>query len=342
LKVKAFKGSTSAFNLKACLVWCFAVECVRVVASAHLHAGNMDLHGGLGRLYGTVGFTIDYPRLVIEVVKSSTVEASDEYAKHFAELISKSFGVKGFRVIVKERFPAYSGLGYVTTLGIAIGVGVSRLFNLRYTIEDVALAVRRGLITALGLYSCKFGGFIVEGGFKRDFVEKGVPPLIFRGDIPGDWIFVVAVPEAPRKRISELRVGREDKVLIEVAMSSEEASYLSRLVLMKIIPSFIERDLKSFGSGLTEFNKRLGLVWSKYQGGIYCDPVVEKGIEIMLKYAYGACQSSWGPTFYGILDSEERAQQLARELKELLERSGGGDVFITRGRNRGLEVMECG
>jgi len=318
------------------------MNCVRVVAPAHLHAGNFDLNGGLGRLYGTVGFTIDYPKLVIDVEKAVGVEAINTLAERFARAVAQSFGVTGFRVVVRESFPEHVGLGYVTTLGIAIGLGVSELFGLGLSAEDVALAIRRGLVTALGVYACKVGGFIVEGGFRKGSAEKHVPPLVFRGEIPSDWLFVVAVPEAPRKRIVELRMSREDRILQEVYMSSEEASYLSRLALVKMIPSFVEKDIARFGEALTEFNKRLGLVWQRYQGGVYCDPVVEKGIEIALRYAYGACQSSWGPTFYALLDSEERAVKLAEELRQLLGSHGGGEVFITRGRNRGVEVTECG
>uniref|UniRef100_A0A7C3RD17 Uncharacterized protein n=1 Tax=Archaeoglobus fulgidus TaxID=2234 RepID=A0A7C3RD17_ARCFL len=78
-------------------------------------------------------------------------------------------------------FPGYAGLGYVTTLGLSVGVGATRLYGVNCSIEEIALAIRRGLITALGLYSCKLGGFIVEGGFKIGLVEKRIPPLIFGG-----------------------------------------------------------------------------------------------------------------------------------------------------------------
>jgi hypothetical protein len=76
------------------------MNCVRVVVPAHLHAGNFDLNGGLGRLYGTVGFTIDYPKLVIDVEKAVGVEASNTLAERFAGAVAQSFGVTGFRVIV--------------------------------------------------------------------------------------------------------------------------------------------------------------------------------------------------------------------------------------------------
>ncbi len=316
---------------------------IRVTAPAHLHAGNMDLNGSMGRLYGTVGFAVENPRVVIEMEKSKSVEANDPIAERFAKIVANSFGFGGFRVTVKERFPEYTGLGYVTTLGISVGIGAARLHGINCSVEEIALKIRRGLVTALGLYSCKLGGFIVEGGFRKGMVERSVPPLIFRGEIPENWIFVIAVPEAPRKRITELRIRSEERILLqEVSMNAEDASYLSRLVLMKMIPSFVERDLATFGEAITEFNRRLGFIWERYQRGLYCDPLVERGIEIMLEHAYGACQSSWGPTFYAITDSENKARRLADEIRNFLSFHGGGDVFVTRGNNRGLEVVELG
>jgi beta-ribofuranosylaminobenzene 5'-phosphate synthase len=316
---------------------------IRITAPAHLHAGNMDLNGSMGRLYGTVGFAVENPRVVIEIEKSESVEANDPVAERFAKTVANSFGFGGFRVTVKERFPEYTGLGYVTTLGISVGIGAARLHGINCSAEEIALKIRRGLVTALGLYACKLGGFIVEGGFRKGMVERSVPPLIFRGEIPENWIFVIAVPEAPRRRIAELRIRSEERILLqEVSMNAEDASYLSRLVLMKMIPSFVERDLAAFGEAITEFNRRLGFIWERYQKGLYCDPLVERGIEIMLEHAYGACQSSWGPAFYAITDSEDKARRLADKIRDFLSFHGGGDVFVTRGNNRGLEVVELG
>ena len=50
---------------------------VRITAPAHLHAGNFDLTGDFGRLYGTVGFAIDLP-LEVEVSKAKGIVAEDK------------------------------------------------------------------------------------------------------------------------------------------------------------------------------------------------------------------------------------------------------------------------
>jgi|GEM_PF-4118621 len=49
--------------------------------------------GSLGRLYGTVGFTIDNPRIVIEVEKSDYIETNDPIAERFARTVANSFSL---------------------------------------------------------------------------------------------------------------------------------------------------------------------------------------------------------------------------------------------------------
>ncbi|MEM2925511.1 MAG: GHMP kinase [Halobacteria archaeon] len=310
-----------------------------VRAPAHLHAGNFDLTGDLGRLYGTVGFAINYP-LEVEVHKCDGIEVSDAWAYEYAKRLIERFDLKGLKIDIRRSIPRLVGLGYNTTLALSIGLAASKLYDLNLSIEEVALIVQRGTITALGVYALKVGGFIVEGGFKIDKREKMVPPLIFHRTIPEDWYFIVAIPYKPREHIMRER-EREDDVLKELkVMPREMSSELSRIVLMKIIPSIIEGDLKSFGEGLTLFNAILGDFWREYQGGRYCHSIVEEGINLLLSKAYCACQSSWGPAFYGIVKGEKKASALARELKDFIEAKGGGEVFYVKPDNQGAIIME--
>lgn len=314
---------------------------IKIISPAHLHAGNLNFSGDFGRLYGTIGFTIEKPNLEIELEKSEGITSNDESAVNFAKIFVEKFELDGINVKVKERIPPYIGLGYHTTLALSIGRGISELYNLKLSMEEIALTVKRGLLTALGLYACKVGGFIVEGGFKIEEVDKMVPPLLFHFDIPKNWVFVIAIPEEPKRKLVELR-RHEDFILKKVKMSKEESEFLSRIVLVKLIPAIIENNLKDFGNGLTKFNERLGSIWSSYQGGKYCCHLVEEGIKIMKREAFSACQTSWGPAFYGILDDEERAKGLASKLKKFLDDNGGGEVFYTHGRNKGMSVIRYG
>lgn len=312
---------------------------VVVTAPGHLHVGNFDLSGDLGRLFGTVGFSIEEPSLEVELKKNEDVQASDRDARFFAEVLCEEHDLSGVEIQVNCPLPKFVGIGHHTTLALSIGVGLSELYDLSLSIEEVALTVKRGLITALGLYACKCGGFVIEGGFRPERMEEMVPPLIFQRNIPDDWIFVIAIPREPRERIAELRKEREDRILKEgVTMSPKTSAELSRLVLVKMMPSIAEEDIESFGESLTEFNSRLGDVWSDHQEGKYADGVVERGIELVEGKSHCACQSSWGPTFYGLTDDESDALDLRDELEEFLEGNGGGGVFRTKSDNQGLEV----
>ena len=89
--------------------------------------------------------------------------------------------------------------------------------------------------------------------------------------MPKNWFFVVAVPEESRLKIAKMR-EKEDEILGNLKVMPKELSdELSRLVLVKLMPAFVEKDLKGFGEALTEFNQKLGRFWKDYQEGTYCN-----------------------------------------------------------------------
>ena len=314
---------------------------VVVEAPSHLHAGNIDLTGDLGRLYGTVGFTLRWPKCVVELEQAEEllVEGPDgDKARVYASKVMNFANLRGVKVTVKEAIPRHLGLGSQTALALSIAVGLSALYGLDLSVEEAAKITGRGGISALGVYGFKLGGFIVDGGFKTAGGRR-IPPLIFHCPVPEDWVFVVCIPRAPIPKVLEVK-AREEEVLGSLKpMPRELSSELARLVVMKMIPAIVERDLKSFGEALTVFNRRLGGYWSNYQAGIYCDPIVEEGVDLLLSWgAACACQSCWGPTFYGILDSEDAALRAKEALEDYLKRVGGGTVFITRADNSGAKV----
>jgi beta-ribofuranosylaminobenzene 5'-phosphate synthase len=314
---------------------------IRISVPAHLHAGNMDLTGDLGRLYGTAGFTIQQPKTTIEAakaLKTSTTGEDAVSAKRFAESFIRKFNIPGGVAIkIIETIPAHLGMGSQTALALAVGTAIAELYNKKVELEDIALALGRSDIVALGLNSFRSGGFIVDGGYTIKKKGKMVPPLIFQRPIPEDWLFVVCIPQKPIPAILKIKAD-EDRILSELKrMPAEMSDRLSRIMLMRIIPAIAEGDLVSFGKAITEFNGRLGGFWDSFQKGqTYCHPIVEEGIKTMLSGgAYGACQTCWGPTFYGIFDDSKKAEDARKKLVSLLASQGGGTVFVTRGDNRG-------
>lgn len=321
------------------------VKNIRISVPAHLHAGNMDLTGDLGRLYGTAGFTIQQPRTVVKVTKASKTSASGEdavSAKNFAAVFINKFNISGGVAIeVEETIPKHLGMGSQTALALAVGSAIAELYGKKVGLEEMALALGRSDIVALGLNSFRSGGFIVDGGYVIKKKGKMVPPLIFHRPIPEDWLFVVCIPTKPISEILAIKAD-EDRILSELKMMPAEMSdRLSRIMLMQVLPAIAEGDIVSFGKSITEFNGRLGGFWDDFQRGrTYCHPIVESGIKLMLDGgAYGACQTCWGPTFYGIFDDPKKAEKLASKLRALLDLNCGGTVFITKGDNCGAVKM---
>jgi len=311
---------------------------ITVSAPAHLHTGNFDMTGDLGRLYGTVGFAVDMP-LKVEVSKNKDVKSDDEAAYLFASRFVDAYKLTGAKVAVKRSIPKFVGMGYHTTLALSIGTALAKLYGLNLTSEQIALTMKRGAITSLGVHAFKVGGFIVEGGFRVKEREKMIPPLIFRHAVPENWQFIIAIAKVPQEKIVNMREN-EDQILRNLKLMPKETSdMLSRLVLVKIIPSIVENDLTSFGEGLTAFNSELGKFWNEYQcGRTYCHPVVEEAVKLILKRSTCACQTSWGPTCYGIVDKRKEAEELKTELEDFLTKNGGGEVFCVKADNTGAVV----
>jgi len=307
---------------------------VTVRVPSHVHVGNVDINGGMGRLYGTLGFALDEPRLVIVVEEHEgvTVEGGSPRLPGFARLFAEKYGV-GLKVRVVEEIPWNVGLGATTAEALAVGYAASVLAGEHATPEELALAAGRSTVSALGLYAFKHGGFIVDGGFVPG--RRTPPPLVFRAEVPGDIAVVAALPETPRlKEILELK-QREDEVLASMPpMSEEQAKLNSWRVLMGVLPWAAEGDWAVAARRLYELNSRLGDYWSSRQPGRYCCREAEDAVgTLMGAGAFCACQSSWGPTVYGLVPSEE-----AGRIAEALGARVPGRVWVTRVNNRGAEV----
>lgn len=319
---------------------------IKIQAPAHLHAGNLDLTGDLGRLYGTVGFTIKNPQTIIEASKAEKliIEGEDTTAaKKYAEAFMRRFQIRGgAKINIKSEIPKHVGMGSQTALALSIGVALAELYRKKVGLDETALALGRSDTVALGLNSFRCGGFIVDGGFSLKEKRKKVPPLLFRHPIPEDWSFVVCIPIKPMPEILKIKED-EDNILRQLKkMPAGLSDRLSRIILMQAMPAIIEEDITSFSKAIMEFNSLLGGFWGTYQSGrVYCHQIVEEGIQLMLKNgAYGACQTCWGPTFYGITDNRKKSVKLVSKMKSFLKENGGGKVFVTKGDNIGAKITK--
>ena len=96
--------------------------------------GFVDLHGGVGRRYGSLGLALEGPctRVRLEPASGIVAEGPDAArAARYATALAERFGLpEGARIDVEEAIPPHAGLGSGTQLALAVGAGMAKLFDL--------------------------------------------------------------------------------------------------------------------------------------------------------------------------------------------------------------------
>lgn len=307
---------------------------------SRLHFSMVDMRGDLGRIHGSVGVAIDRPQIVLRAapadeftVKGPRAERVREYAE---TLLRASDMEVGAEIELVSDIPEHSGFGSGTQLALAVGAALSELYSLDLSPDYVALKLNRSRRSGVGTYAFMHGGFIVDGGHNIDRTES-LPPLLFRWDVPEDWMFVIGLPEIVQKLSGDV----EDEAFKKLLPPPELlVSQISRIILLQMMPAIVEGDIINFGSAMTSIDYKFGEYWKEVQGGVFSHPLIGAGVEFLLeKGAYGVGQSSWGPAFYGLVEGEDQAGRVAEKLKSYLN-SGGrrGEAFVAAPNNEGATV----
>jgi beta-RFAP synthase len=242
-------------------------------------------------------------------------------AQVIIDKVLRDHGVTGgVHLDIQSDIPEHMGFGSGTQLNIALGTALNTLFDLGMSYNEIVVELGRGRRSGIGTHSFLHGGFIVDGGHAIDAPET-IPPLIHRSEVPDDWLFVVCAPEIN----SEFSGQKESDAFKNLEPPPVDMiAQVSRLVLMQMIPSFLERNIALFGDAMTKLDTIFGDYWAIMQGGTYSHPRIESCVNHMLQHgAYGAGQSSWG--------SEEMVQFIN-------EGCNSGTVFITGADNKGAQI----
>ena len=309
---------------------------------SRLHFGLLDMRGDLGRLHGSAGVAIKNPRLQLQIEEADETVitgARSDRAQQIIEQVLNEHNIEGgVHLEVQSDIPEHMGFGSGTQLTIALGTALNKIFGLGMTYEDIVVGQGRSRRSGIGTHSFLHGGFIVDGGHAVDAPET-IPPLIHRSDVPDDWLFVVCVPKI-NTRFSGAKETNAFKNLEPPPV--EMIANVSRLVLMQMIPSILEKDITLFGDAMTKFDTIFGAYWATMQGGTYSHPRIEECVNHLLQNgAYGAGQSSWGPALYGLAEGNTHARELADEMDQFINQGGNtGSVFITGADNKGAQIAE--
>lgn len=321
---------------------------VIVESSARLHLGFYNIISK-NVAYGSLGVAISEPKVVVSILKNKeTTIVNNTNIKQLEKTVLKTINMlklNKVKVVVEKAIPRHVGLGSTTQLMLSIGYGISHLYRLNYSIRELAVRLRRGTVSGIGIATFEKGGFIIDSGrivngktVKSPTKVEELPQIIYRKSIPKNWFFTVVIP----KGVQGLTEKEEKEILsIPEPMDKNLEAELRETVLLHLLPSLARVDIEEFGKALTKIQILVGTYFAKYQGGIFCCEETEYAINSMLRHGvYGAGQSSWGPTAYGIVLGLRRAKNVLKKVKKDLERKGyEAEYYIVNVRNRGAKIV---
>lgn len=312
-------------------------DSVTAIAHARLHLGFLDMNGGLGRRFGSLGLAIDNPmtRLSIRRATMTSIDGAEaERASRHLALLTRHLGLtSAYSLTVRQAIPAHSGLGSGTQLALAIAAALRRLEGLAPDGADDAVLLRRGQRSGVGAGIFERGGLIVDGGRGE---RTTTPPVIARMDFPQEWrVILVLDPRIEGMHGQQERVAFAELPPFEAAAAAE----ICRLVLIKALPAVAERDIACFGDAIARIQEVVGDYFAPAQGGApYASAAVAEVMGALRSHgAKGAGQSSWGPTGFAFAQDANEAQRLYDLMHEKVV-TLGVDMAICKGLNHGAIV----
>ena len=299
--------------------------------------GFVDLHGGAGRRYGSLGLALEGPFTRVHLRPDAGVAAEGPdaaRAARYARALMGRFDLPGgVHIDVEEAIPPHAGLGSGTQLALAVGAGMAKLFDVDVRTAKIAAVLDRGARSGLGIGLFDQGGFVVDGGSAGDGVP---PPVIARQPFPSQWRLLLVFD---RGREGVHGAAEIEKFAALLPFPEADAAELCRLVLMCALPGVVEADLDALGDAVGRIQARVGDHFAAVQGGRFASPGVSRVLEWLGAQGLKAVgQSSWGPTGFAVCPSEAMACRLVGEAEARFGREFGLDFVVTRGRNRGARV----
>jgi beta-ribofuranosylaminobenzene 5'-phosphate synthase len=316
-----------------------------VTTGGRIHFGFSNLALAHARLYGALGVALDAPRVQVTAAPAESVRCDDGDARGYVRRAVDLLDVPGARVTVADALPRHVGLGSGTQLALATLAAVARAHGLAPGARERAPALGRGGRSGVGVAAFERGGFVLDAGhptarFTTDRPADGawtVPPVAAHHPVPTDWRFLLVTPATDPGRS-----GDAEDAGMRAAVERADAGTGDRVagaVLRRVLPAVATGSAEAFGAAVAEVGRLNGSWYADEQGGVYRPPVGELVASLSDDPAvFGAGQSSWGPTAYGVTDAD-RADAARAAGEAALDAAGvDGEVRVAAGRNRGARI----
>lgn len=291
---------------------------------SRLHITLIDMNGSQGRIDGSVGVALDYPRYKARFSKANKVRVvgcDAQLEKRIYDRVETFYRnyqpLPGLYCAMVETIPAHKGLGSGTQLSLMVAQAFNQLYELGLSIPEMAKIMQRGGTSSLGAFFFAHGGFLVDGGHDRkdksDFLPsrftRDVPlcPIVFRHEIPSNWKVLLCIPNSTDGLSGE---GERDFMASVCPIAENEVEKACRIILMKMMPAVVEGNLARFGESIAYLQdngwKKLHWQRAANKKNLFMRNVLE---------SIGLCGvglSSTGNTIFGFYDFHKEAPEALR------------------------------
>jgi beta-ribofuranosylaminobenzene 5'-phosphate synthase len=321
---------------------------------SRLHFGLIDFNGNLGRIDGGSGVAISSPRNVLSVKSDRKFEVKGSDPKYIETIVRGICDKLGkplpdIEIDIHEEIPAHAGFGSKTQMTLALAYAICEEYDIPYNgVEGLARLVGRGGTSGIGVRAFEKGGFILDCGHSYgkglekssclpSSASKAKPaPEVLRCDIPDDWRFVLISPldDEGSHGQSEVDIFKSSFPIDEV-----EIGKVCRIILMQMVPGILEKNIESFGSAI---NKIQEIGFKNIEVKLK-SPLVPNMLTIMNNAgSYGSGMSSFGPTVYGLTNSNKKANEIKNAVSCYLDDlSISHKCWIAEPNNHGVSVKSA-
>jgi len=298
-----------------------------------------SLGGDGARRFGGLGVMVDQPAVKLQITEADTLTATgpmtDAALKAAHALVKKdrTGAPPPCHIDIQSAPGRHAGLGSGTQLALAVAAGIRALAGaMPYSPEQLARAVGRGQRSAVGLYGFLHGGLIVEAGKLSD---DEISPLVTRVSISPEWRFLLVRPRA-----SEGLSGDAERLAfaqLPQVPASVTAS-MCREALLELVPAAIEQRFERFSESLFRYGQLAGSCFTSLQAGVYATEEVAATAQLLSDIGVkGVAQSSWGPTLFAVMPSQQAAE-VAIQALHARDATWGGECSIARPLNSGATI----
>ncbi len=313
---------------------------MKLFSPARIHLGFIELDSKLPRIFGSIGLTISKFKFNIKIISSENFEVITKCSllkKRIMMVLNKfeERNIKPCKLIVKEIIPSHVGLGSGTQLSLSVGYLISKFNNLNMSVEEIAIFLKRGNRSGIGIQSFQNGGLAVDLGKKKN--SNKLPLNLLNLKWPTGWK-IILIFDVNTESIYGNNEKNEFKRIQKKIVKNTNYSAL----LFKIIPGILEHDFKSFSEGIETIQSYMSKIFYNSYKKYSSNNIAKMFHFLRTNKISGFGQTSWGPTGFVFCETLKKRNELLKSLEQYinLNQIDGISLVKVEGRNRGKILLK--